>query len=88
MNRKNNLPSFAFLFLGAAIFSALGFGIGRNSGEITPLSIDSAADLIGLSFTPQEKDSMIGTLTTHRTNFELMRKITLDNANQPVTMYM
>ncbi len=87
MNRKNNLPSFAFLFLGAAIFSALGFGIGRNSGEITPLSIDSAADLIGLSFTPQEKDSMIGTLTTHRTNFELMRKITLDNAVGPALVF-
>jgi hypothetical protein len=55
MNRKNNLPSFAFLFLGAAIFSALGFGIGRNSGEITPLSIDGAADLIGLSNYPTRK---------------------------------
>ena len=87
MNRKNNLPSFAFLFLGAAIFSALGFGIGRNSGEITPLSIDSAADLIGLSFTPQEKDSMIGTLTTHRSNFELMRKVTLDNAVGPALVF-
>jgi Asp-tRNA(Asn)/Glu-tRNA(Gln) amidotransferase A subunit family amidase len=87
MNRKNNLPSFAFLFLGAAIFSALGFGIGRNSGEITPLSIDGAADLIGLSFTPQEKDSMIGTLTTHRANFELMRKTTLDNSVGPALVF-
>jgi Asp-tRNA(Asn)/Glu-tRNA(Gln) amidotransferase A subunit family amidase len=87
MNRKNNLPSFAFLFLGAAIFSALGFGIGRNSGEITPLSIDGAADMIGLSFTPQEKDSMIGTLTTHRTNFELMRKTTLANSVGPALVF-
>ena len=87
MKRKNNLPSFAFLFLGAAIFSALGFGIGRNSGEITPLSIDSAADLIGLSFTPQEKDSMIGNLTTHRTNFELMRKTTLANSVGPALVF-
>ena len=87
MNRKNNLPSFAFLFLGAAIFSALGFGIGRNSGEITPLSIDGAADMIGLSFTPQEKDSMIGTLTTHRTNFELLRKTTLANSVGPALVF-
>ena len=87
MNRKNNLPSFAFLFLGAAIFSALGFGIGRNSGEITPLSIDGSADMIGLSFTPQEKDSMIGTLTTHRTNFELMRKTTLANSVGPALVF-
>ena len=87
MNRKNNLPSFAFLFLGAAIFSALGFGIGRNSGDITPLSIDGAADMIGLSFTPQEKDSMIGTLTTHRTNFELLRKTTLANSVGPALVF-
>jgi len=87
MKRKNNLPSFAFLFLGAAIFSALGFGIGRNSGEITPLSIDGAADMIGLSFTPQEKDSMIGTLTTHRTNFELLRKTTLANSVGPALVF-
>jgi len=87
MNRKNNLPSFAFLFLGAAIFLALGFGIGRNSGEITSLSIDGAADLIGLSFTPQEKDSMIGTLTTHRTNFELLRKTTLANSVGPALVF-
>jgi Asp-tRNA(Asn)/Glu-tRNA(Gln) amidotransferase A subunit family amidase len=65
----------------------LGFGIGRNSGEITPLSIDGAADLIGLSFTPQEKDSMIGTLTTHRANFELMRKTTLDNSVGPALVF-
>ena len=79
MNRKNNLPSFAFLFIGAAIFSALGFGIGQNIGEINPTSLDAAAELIGLSFTAQEKDSMISTLTTHRSNYDLLRKHKLDN---------
>lgn len=87
MNRKNNLPSIAFLFLGAAIFSALGFGIGRNVGEINPPSIDAAANLIGLSFTPQEKDSMIGTLTTHRGNYELLRKTKLANAVGPALVF-
>lgn len=87
MNRKNNLPSFAFLFLGAAIFSALGFGIGRNVGEINPSTIDAAADLIGLSFTPQEKDSMIGTLTTHRGHIELLRKTKLANSVGPALVF-
>ncbi len=87
MNRKNNLPSIAFLFLAAAIFSALGFGIGRNVGEINPSTIDAAADLIGLSFTPQEKDSMIGTLTTHRGNIELLRKTKLANSVGPALVF-
>ncbi len=87
MNRKNNLPSFAFLFLGAAIFSALGFGIGRNVGEISPPTIDAAADLIGLSFTPQEKDSMIGTLKTHRSNYELLRQTKLANSVGPALVF-
>ncbi len=87
MNRKNNLPSIAFLFLGAAIFSALGFGIGRNVGEINPSTIDAAADLIGLSFTPQEKDSMIGTLTTHRGNIELLRNTKLANSVGPALVF-
>ena len=87
MNRKNNLPSIAFLFLGAAIFSALGFGIGRNVGEINPSTIDAAADLIGLSFTPQEKDSMIGTLNSHRSNFELLRKTKLANSVAPALVF-
>ena len=87
MNRKNNLPSIAFLFLGAAIFSALGFGIGRNVGEINPPTIDAAADLIGLSFTPQEKDSMIGTLTTHRSNYEVLRQTKLANSVGPSLLF-
>lgn len=87
MNRKNNLPSIAFLFLGAAIFSALGFGIGRNVGEINPSTIDASADLIGLSFTPQEKDSMIGTLNSHRSNFDLLRKTKLANSVAPALVF-
>ncbi len=87
MNRKNNLPSFAFLFLGAAIFSALGFGIGQNVGEIKPPILDAAAELIGLSFTAQEKDSMISTLTTHRSNYELLRKHKLDNSVGPSLVF-
>ena len=87
MNRKNNLRRLAFLFLGAAIFSALGFSLGRNSGEISPLSIDAAADLIGLSFSAQEKDSMISTLNTHRGNYELLRKTPLANSVAPALIF-
>ena len=87
MKLKNPLPPSAFLFLGAAIFSALGFGLGRNVGEINPSTIDAAADLIGLSFSPQEKDSMIGTLTTHRKNLTLLRQTKMDNAVGPALLF-
>lgn len=87
MNRKNNLRRLAFLFLGAAIFSALGFGLGRTTGEISPLSIDAAAELIGLSFSAQEKDSMISTLNTHRSNYELLRKTPVANSVAPALIF-
>lgn len=87
MKRNKHLASRAFLILGAASFLALGFTLGRKTGEINPASIDSAADLIGLSFTPQEKDSMITTLTTQRNNFEILRKTPLDNSVAPALVF-
>lgn len=87
MIRKNNILSFPFLLFGAALVLALGFTLGRSTGEITPGSIDGAAELIGLSFTPQEKDSMVGSLTAHRTNFQLLRSTSLENSVGPSLVF-
>jgi Asp-tRNA(Asn)/Glu-tRNA(Gln) amidotransferase A subunit family amidase len=87
MLRKNHLRSRAFMGLGALAFLALGFTLGRTSGEITPAVIDSAAGLIGLTFSPQEKDSMISTLTKQRENFEVLRKTKLDNSVGPSLIF-
>lgn len=87
MQRKNHLRSRAFLLLGAIAFLSLGFTLGRKAGEITPLSIDSAADLIGLSFSPSEKDSMISALTTQRNNFEILRETSLENSVAPSLIF-
>lgn len=87
MQRKKHLSSRPFMILGAAAFLALGFTLGRNAGEITPATIDSAADLIGLTFSPQEKDSMINTLTTQRNNFEILRQTKLANSVAPALVF-
>jgi hypothetical protein len=87
MKRNKHLGSRAFIILGAAAFLALGFTLGRKAGEITPGSIDSAADLIGLSFNPQEKDSMINALNTQRNNFEILRKTSLENSVAPALVF-
>lgn len=87
MERKNHLVSRPFLALGAAAVLAFGFTLGRNFGDITPATIDSAADLIGLSYTPQEKDSMIATLNNHRSNFEILRKTKLENSVAPSLVF-
>ncbi|MFN3997489.1 amidase [Algoriphagus sp.] len=87
MQRKNHLPSSAFLLLVAIAFLTLGFTLGRKVGEITPISIEAAADLIGLSFSPSEKDSMINALTTQRGNFEILRKTTLANSVSPSLVF-
>lgn len=87
MERKNHLPSRAFLLLGAIAFLSLGFTLGRKAGEITPISIDAAADLIGLSFSPSEKDSMVTALNTQRNNFEILRKTKLENSVAPALIF-
>ena len=87
MERKNHLGSRPFLALGAAAVLAFGFTLGRNFGDITPATIDSAADLIGLSYTPQEKDSMISALNNHRSNFEILRKTKLENSVAPSLVF-
>lgn len=87
MERKNHPGSRPFLILGATAILTLGFTLGKNFGDITPATIDSAADLIGLSFTPQEKDSMINTLSNQRSNFELLRKTKLENSVSPSLVF-
>lgn len=87
MERKNHLGSRPFLVLGATVILAFGFTLGKNFGEINPGTIDYAADLIGLSFTPQEKDSMVSTLTNHRNNYEIIRKTKLENAVAPAQVF-
>ena len=87
MERKNRSRSQPFLFLVAVAFLAVGFTLGRKAGEITPISIDAAADLIGLSFSPPEKDSMIAALNTQRNNFEILRKTKLENSVAPALIF-
>ncbi len=73
--------------LGAATFVGLGFSLGKLSGEITPAAIDGASDLIGLSFTPSEKDSMVNTLKNQLNNIENSRKVKLDNSVAPSLVF-
>ena len=75
------------MILGAATFLALGFTLGRNAGEITPATIDYAAELIGLTFSPSEKDSMLSALNTQRDNFEILRKTKLENSVSPALVF-
>ncbi len=87
MERKNRLRSAAFIGLGAASCLTVGFTFGRLTGEITPQSIEVASDLIGLSFTPAEKDSMINNLKNQLNNIENSRKIKLDNSVAPALIF-
>ncbi|GAB2487251.1 amidase [Algoriphagus taiwanensis] len=66
---------------------ALGFTLGKKAGEITPATIDAAADLIGLSFSPEEKDSMLTNLNNQRNNLEALRKTKLDNSVAPSLIF-
>lgn len=87
MERIKRFRSGAFIVLGAFACLALGFTFGKKSGEITPPVIDAAGELIGLSFSPAEKDSMISTLKNQLGNIEISRKITLDNSIAPALVF-
>lgn len=87
MKRKKHLRLLAFIILGSSGFMALGFTLGRNTGDILPSTIDSAAELIGLTFSSAEKDSMLTALTTQRSNFEILRKTQLKNSVAPALIF-
>jgi len=87
MKRNYSPRSAVFLLLGAISFLALGFTLGKKAGEITPISIEGASELFGLSFSPAEKDSMIGNLKNQLGNFETLRKTKLDNSIPPSLVF-
>lgn len=66
---------------------SVGFIAGQRLGEITPLSIQGAEALIGLEFSPAEKDSMLRNLNNFRTGYENMRKNKLENAVSPSLVF-
>lgn len=87
MKPKNHRCRPAFILLGVLSFLALGFTLGKKVGEITPATIDAAADLIGLSFSPEEKDSMLTNLNNQRNNLKALRKTKLDNSVAPSLIF-
>ena len=71
------------MIIAAPILLSLGFVAGKSLSEITPQDIEGAEKLIGLQFSPAEKDSMITNLKNYRKGYEDMRKISLENATGP-----
>lgn len=65
----------------------IGFIAGKRTGEITPSMISGAETIIGLEFSPAEKDSMIQNLSNHRRSFEKMREQKLENSTSPALYF-
>lgn len=87
MERKNKRHSALFVVLGMISTLTLGFTFGKLAGEINPQTIDSAAGIIGLSFSPAEKDSMISRLEFQLRNLEASREYKLDNSVAPALVF-
>ncbi|MBC8109529.1 MAG: amidase [Verrucomicrobia bacterium] len=71
-----------FLFLITCCAGSFVFGAILNIPDNQPITsqvIDQAAQLIGLSFSPAEKDSIINELEDNRNSYEKIRKIPLSN---------
>ncbi len=69
-----------------AIFM-LGFTFGQRKAEISQEVIAMAEQLIGLEFTPAERDSMIGNLNGHLRNYENLRKNEIGNEVAPAMIF-
>lgn len=83
MIKKNHF----LLLLLAAVFTTLGFVGGKMLAEINPEAISQAEILVGLEFTPVERDSMLQNLRNHRASFETMRKQPLANSIAPALYF-
>ncbi|MFD2034332.1 amidase [Belliella marina] len=64
-----------------------GFIAGKKIGEINPQAIEGAESLIGLSFSPSEKDSMIQNLKNYRSGYENLRKTKIENSISPSLLF-
>jgi Asp-tRNA(Asn)/Glu-tRNA(Gln) amidotransferase A subunit family amidase len=54
---------------------------------ITPAAVDSAATLIGLVFTAAERDSMLEGLSGQRSDYALIRSVSLPNSLAPALLF-
>ena len=81
-----NKSKIGLFVLGCSLL-CIGFIAGKKVGEIGPAMISGAETLIGLEFSPAEKDSMIQNLTNHRNSFERMREQKLKNATAPALYF-
>ncbi|MBD8488928.1 amidase [Echinicola sp. CAU 1574] len=80
---KNKKTPFWALLLSGMILITSGFVLGRHTKEISAETIAWAEQIIGLSFSPPERDSMKSLLQDQKVNYASMRKQPLVNATGP-----
>jgi Asp-tRNA(Asn)/Glu-tRNA(Gln) amidotransferase A subunit family amidase len=84
---KINKRYFSPVVLGGLGLMVSGFMIGRNYDRISVDSIAFAENLIGLNFTPVERDSMLSTLEGQKKSYEALRKMSLANDIAPSLIF-
>lgn len=71
------------LIVGGILLLSAGFVGGKMMADITQENIANAEVLIGIEFSPAERDSMNRNLTNYRTGYETMRKQPITNSIAP-----
>ncbi|WP_317129417.1 amidase [Litoribacter populi] len=82
---KNRVLS--IICIGGLGFLGLGFMLGKNYEKISSETVSHAESIIGIAFSPAEKDSMIGNLERQRSSYESLRKYSLPNDIAPVLTF-
>lgn len=87
MNRIKEYSRGFFLIGGILLALSLGFTLGKLEGEIKPMHIDAAGELIGLQFTAAEKDSMLARLEYQLASIQTAREQSQPNSVPPALVF-
>ena len=90
MNRRRFVAYFSSIGLGATLLPGTLTAVVQNAQEITPEMIQAAAQLAGLTFTPEEEQRIARSLNQQSgltNNYRRIRDLNLPNSAQPAIVF-
>lgn len=83
VGRRDFVAALSSLGVGGALFPGVLWDRARQEGEITAEVIREAEKVVGITFTPQEREQMLGEVRDHVESYEAMREVDVPNSVAP-----
>ena len=87
-SRRQLLTTLAGLGVGGTVFQRAVVAQAPKDGAVTAEMIQQAEWIAGLKLTDDERKALVGRLTSYRTSFERLRKVTLPNDVPPAFAFV